>query len=236
LQAAAFPPSSRRCLAVIFDLDGVLIDSSRVMEQAFSHAWRQFFDQGQPPFAQYQQHMGKGFGAIMDAMGLPRAMAVPFRERSAELADQIDIFPGVHALLEALRAEGLYLGLSTGKESDRTDYILRRLGLRNYFGRVVCSDQVKQGKPHPESAWIHLREAGVAPSQAMFIGDARADIECARRAEVPSVAVLWGMGREADLRAERPDHMVRDFGELHCLLLRCARAALRPARMAPALA
>jgi 3-amino-5-hydroxybenzoic acid synthesis related protein len=219
--------------AVIFDLDGVLIDSSKVMQQAFEHAWRQFFEQGIAPFAEYKTHMGKGFISIMDAMGLPRAMAAPFRERSVELADQIELFPGVFALLESLVDEGTYLGVSTGKEAARTHYILRRHGLDGYFERVVCSDQVAQGKPHPESIDIHLVASGVSAAEALFVGDAQADIECAQRAGVPSIAVLWGMGTEAALRAMNPTHVVRDFGELHRLLVRAVRASRRTADRRP---
>lgn len=214
--------------AVIFDLDGVLIDSSKVMQQAFEHAWGQFFSEGVAPFAEYKTHMGKGFTAIMDAMGLPRGMAAPFRARSVELADQIELFPGVFALLESLLEAGVYLGISTGKDAARTHYILRRQGLADYFERVVCSDQVAQGKPHPESITLHLATCGVPAAEALFVGDAQADIECAQRAGVPSVAVLWGMGTERDLRAMNPTHVVRDFGELHRLLLRAVRAARRP--------
>lgn len=233
LARSAAPAAYR---AVLFDLDGVLIDSSRVMEQAFQHAWRQFHDHGEAPFAEYKTHMGKGFTAIMDAMGLPREMAGPFRERSIALADQIQVFPGVFALLDSLRATGVYLGISTGKDSARTHYILRRLGLDGYFERVVCSDEVARGKPDPESVLVHLRAAGVSGAQALFVGDAWADIECARRAGVPSLAVLWGMGTEADLRGAQPTHLVRDFGALHCLLLRAVHARQRAPEPAEALA
>lgn len=215
---AAHLPALGTCRAVIFDLDGVLIDSSEVMKEAFAYAWGQFCGPGTSPFSEYKKHMGKGFMAIMDAMGLPREMAVPFRQRSIELADRIQTFPGVFALLDSLRTSGVYLGVSTGKEAARTHHILRRLELESYFQRVVCSDEVSQAKPHPESALIHLQRAGVTASQALFVGDAVADIECATRAGVPSVAALWGMGVEADLRAAQATYVVHDLGDLRRLL------------------
>jgi AHBA synthesis associated protein len=216
--SATYFPSHGTCRAVIFDLDGVLIDSSQVMEEAFKYAWCQFFGPGTAPFAEYKKHMGKGFTAIMDAMELPREMAVPFRQRSVELADRIQTFPGVFALLDSLRAGGTYLGVSTGKEAARTHHILRQLELESYFHHIVCSDEVTHPKPHPESVLIHLSNAGVAASQALFVGDAVADIECATSAGVQSIAALWGMGVEAELRAAQPTYVVRDLGDLHNLL------------------
>jgi AHBA synthesis associated protein len=211
--------------AVIFDLDGVLIDSSRVMQIAFEYAYREFFPGGSAPFDEYRKHMGKGFPAIMDAMGLPRAMFKPFKARSIELVDDVEVFVGVHELLEKLAAQAIYIGIATGKDAARTRQILQRKNLDGYFHHVVSSDEVKHGKPHPESIEVHLRLSRAQPWHTFFVGDARADIECAHRAGVRSVAALWGMGREEDLRALSPTYVIQELGDLYPLICESALEA-----------
>ena len=146
---------------VIFDLDGVIIDSTSVMEQAFQYSFEKFFPQKKAPFSEFIKHMGKGFLSIMDVMKLPREMYAPFSERSIDLISEIVVFPKIKRTLNFLKNSSCYIGIATGKDSFRTTQILNQKKIIHYFDKVICSDQVKQGKPHPDSINLHIEQAGL---------------------------------------------------------------------------
>lgn len=214
--------------AVIFDLDGVIIDSSKVMEIAFSYAFARFFPGETPPFEEYKTHMGKSFLSIMRDMGLPGELHPFFKEKSIELSSQIEMFDGVVETLEQLKRAGCYLGIATGKDSFRTAQILREKSILHYFDKVVSSDMVTHSKPHPESIHLHLKHAGTDAPQTIFIGDSVSDLQCARRAGVDAVAAFWGMGKQEDLMQENPRFQAQDFTELREILLSVRPGSIEP--------
>ncbi|MDR0270825.1 HAD family hydrolase [Paenibacillus sp.] len=199
---------------VIFDLDGVLIDSTNVMEIAFTYAFRHFFPTKMVPFEEYKTHMGKGFQKIMSEMNLPIEMHPLFKEKSTELASNIKVFEGAIETLNLLQEANCYIGLATGKDYARTVQILEEKGMDKFFDKIVTSDMVENSKPHPESIEVHMENSRLTANDFIFIGDSVSDIQCAKAASVRSIAVTWGMGQIDDLKNENPGHMVNDFLEL----------------------
>jgi AHBA synthesis associated protein len=188
------------------------------MEAAFAYAFHRYFPDGQPPFERYKRHLGKGFTAIMDELGLPRELYPHFRERSASLIHEIAIFPGAKECLQTLSMAGAYVGIATGKDRRRTLEILACKGLDRYIDRVVCSDDVAHGKPAPDSINAHLEGSQLARTRMLFVGDAEADILCARSAGVCSIAVTWGgMADQQSVLQLRPDYVTHTFPELRML-------------------
>ncbi len=208
----------KRYKSVIFDLDGVIIDSSQVMQVAFEYAYQQFFPKQRAPFSEYVKHMGKGFLSIMDAMNLPREMYPFFNQKSIELISEIVVFDGIVPILERLKEQDCYVGIATGKDAYRTKQILDEKKLSSYFDCVICSDQVKRGKPYSDSVDIQVNQAGLDRDDLVFIGDSTSDIQCAKNASVSSIAVLWGMGSRADLLKENPDYFAYDPRDLEFIL------------------
>ncbi|WP_410641673.1 HAD-IA family hydrolase [Amycolatopsis sp. lyj-346] len=201
-------------LAVIFDLDGVLVDSTDVMRRAFSVAYAEAVGPGPAPFAEYNRHLGRYFPDIMRIMGLPPAMEEPFVRESYRLAHLVPLFPGVPALLAALRDRGLKLAVATGKSGPRARSLLDQLGVLGVFDEVLGSDEVAHPKPAPDIVLRALELLGVAAGDAIMVGDAVTDIASARGAGVRAVAALWGECDEAELLAARPDDVLRAPGEL----------------------
>jgi AHBA synthesis associated protein len=200
--------------AVIFDLDGVLVDSLVVMREAFARAYAEVVGDGEPPFEEYRRYMGWYFPDIMRAMGLPAALEGPFVRVSTELAAKVTIFDGVPSMLSALRGAGVRLAIATGKSGSRARATLQRLGLLHLFGSVVGGDDVAHPKPAPDSVLRALRELEVCAGQAMMVGDAPADIGGARAADVCAVAATWGTDDEAALFAAGPDFVVHHPAQL----------------------
>jgi 3-amino-5-hydroxybenzoic acid synthesis related protein len=204
--------------AVIFDLDGVLVDSTEVMREAFNTAYAEVVGDGPAPFAEYNRHLGRYFPDIMRLMGLPLAMQEPFVRESYRLAHRVPLFDGVTELVQALRDRGLGTAIATGKSGERARSLLDQLGVLSMFDHVIGSDEVAHPKPAPDIVLHALRLLGVRAEQAMMVGDAVTDLSSARGARVAAVAALWGESDPAELLAARPDAVLHQPSDLLALL------------------
>jgi 3-amino-5-hydroxybenzoic acid synthesis related protein len=206
--------------AVVFDLDGVLIDSEPLMRFAFETSFRKLGLAGPPPIEAYLEHMGESFPRIMDHLGLPHALWEPYLDACRRHPELVEVFPQTRALLSTARRLGLRLGILTGKDRERTLATLERFQLAGFFQVVLASDQLRFPKPHPEGMQISLARLGTTARRAAFVGDSVNDILCAQAAGVRSVAVTWGTKPERVRTLCTPDHIVDDWGALAELLQR----------------
>ncbi|MBV9162397.1 MAG: HAD-IA family hydrolase [Pseudonocardiales bacterium] len=209
LATARHPPR-----AVIFDLDGVLVNSFEVMREAFTIAYAEVVGPGRPPFEEYSRHLGRYFPDIMLIMGLPQNMEAPFVRESYRLAHRVTVFNGVLDTVRTLRERGLLLAVATGKSGPRARSLLDQLGVLSLFDHVIGSDEVARPKPAPDIVVHALNRLGVSPQDAVMVGDAVTDLASASAAGVPAVAALWGETDEAELVRAQPDAMLREPGEL----------------------
>jgi 3-amino-5-hydroxybenzoic acid synthesis related protein len=216
--------------AVVFDLDGVLIDSEPLMRFAFEVSYRELGLPGSPPIEAYLEHMGESFPRIMDRLGLPNALWEPYREVCRRHPELVNVFPESRPLLASARRLGLRLSILTGKDRERTLATLDRFQLAEFFDVVLASDQLRFPKPHPEGMERSLWLLGTSARQAAFVGDSVNDISCAQAAGVRSIAVTWGTKPERVRSLCRADHIVERWDELAELLVRLRH---RPAPVAP---
>ncbi|KUN03005.1 phosphoglycolate phosphatase [Streptomyces yokosukanensis] len=200
--------------AVVFDLDGVLVNSFAVMREAFRTAYAEVVGNGEPPFDEYERHLGRYFPDIMRIMGLPLEMEAPFVRESYRLAHLVAVFDGVPEMLRELRAHGIPLAVATGKSGPRARSLLEQLGLLDLFTVVIGSDEVVRPKPAPDIVLKALGVLGSDPSRTVMIGDAVTDLASARGAGVAAFAALWGESDDESLLAENPDAVLRDPSEL----------------------
>nr|AFG19411.1 MycB2 [Streptomyces flaveolus] len=217
-------PGTSRCIVrddraeeisgVVFDLDGVLVNSFAVMRQAFTTAYAEVVGNGEPPFEEYERHLGRYFPDIMRIMGLPLDMEAPFVRESYRLAHLVPVYDGVPEMLGQLRARGLRLAVATGKSGPRARSLLQQLGLLDLFAVVIGSDEVARPKPAPDIVLKALDVLGSAPARTIMVGDAVTDLASARSAGVSAIAALWGETDEQTLLAENPDAVLRSPAEL----------------------
>jgi AHBA synthesis associated protein len=191
--------------AVVFDLDGVLVDSTEVMREAFTIAYAEVVGPGPAPFAEYNRHLGRYFPDIMRIMGLPLGMQEPFVRESYRLAHRVPLFDGVEEMVLELRERGLGTAIATGKAGERARSLLDQLGVLHLFDHVIGSDEVANPKPAPDIVRHALALLGVPAAHAVMVGDAVTDIASARGADVTAIAALWGESDEAELLAAAPD-------------------------------
>lgn len=177
---------------VIFDLDGVLLDSWRLMEQAFKVAWSYSGRSGPPPLERFRRSLGQPLEAIADQLQLGEDFVAVYRAYSTKHAEIVRMFPGVPLVLGGLHSQGLLLGLATGKDRPRTLALLDRFALKPLFASIVCGEDVRCGKPDPEPLRRIMEELHVDPAETVFVGDSILDIQCAVAAGATPVAVSWG--------------------------------------------
>jgi phosphoglycolate phosphatase len=214
--------------AVIFDLDGTLVDTAPDLMKAANHVLAGL---GRRPIELDEVRVFVGHGAralitrgLAATGGLPEQFDVEptYRKFVAYYADHIAdrsvIFPGAVELLERLRSEGFRLGVCTNKLEGLSVQLLKILGLRNYFGSVIGPDTLGIAKPDARPFWESVLRLGFSQPSAMMVGDSETDIQTARAAGVPVLGVPFGYSPKP-IAEYSPDRVVAHFDEAYEAIL-----------------
>ncbi|MGE0583312.1 MAG: phosphoglycolate phosphatase [Steroidobacteraceae bacterium] len=190
--------------AVLFDLDGTLLDTAPDMVGAMNTLRS---EEGLAPvdFATARAQVSHGSNGLMrvafpDAQGdtldrLRDRFLALYRER---LAEETDFFPGGAAMLEHLENVALPWGIVTNKPAWLAEPLLAALGLDRRMACLVSGDTLPVRKPHPQPL-LHAAEAlGVAPGDCIYVGDALRDVEAARAAGMRALVASFGYVCAAD--------------------------------------
>ena len=207
--------------AVLFDLDGTLLDSIELILVSYRHT---LAHHGLP--TRSDADILSGLGTTLDAQfrrwGYGDRLAEltgTYIEHNLRMHDElVRPFPGTDDLVHELRAAGVPLALVTSKRRRGGEQGLRRLGIAGCFGAEIYGDEVARPKPAPDPVLDAVRGLGVEPStRVAFVGDAIHDVESGQAAGIHTVAVSWGSGRREEL--EGADLVVDDVGALRRALL-----------------
>ena len=213
----------RETRAVLFDLDGTLIDSAPDLGAA---ADKMRTDRGLDsyPLERYRPMAGAGArGMLGVAFGItpesPEFAALReefFVAYERRMLLNTQVFDGIQALIEALRERGLLWGVVTNKSTRFTEQILSHLNLKPDC--VACGDTTPHLKPHPASLLHAAGQLKLAPLSCWYLGDDLRDMKAARAAGMKPVAVEWGYHHpdnggpgtwEADFVIDRPLDLLR---------------------------
>jgi len=208
--------------AVVFDLDGVLIDSRLQMEFVFRECYRQFVGDGEPPLREFFQRMGMPLPEILCDLGLPSDMLQTYRKLSRQLYRQIPVVSGAYSTLNLITTMGLPIGLMTGKDRERTVEILSHCGLKHFFSAIVCGDDAYPGKPAPDGLLALTAHLGVSPERTMIIGDSVLDVHCGLAAGALTGAVTWGFESKERMSSCGAHYCFSSFDEVDSWLLSMA--------------
>jgi HAD superfamily hydrolase (TIGR01509 family) len=193
-----------KVVAVIWDMDGTLFDSSSVVPGAFIAALRES-GRGNVSAEQVIGAYGLGPPAVLLAhfLGRPATdVEIDRYHRELEAAARATaVYPGIVDVLEAIRPR-VRTAVFTGASRRAAGILLGATGLAPYFDRVVGGDEVPHAKPAPDGVLEACRRLGVLPAEAAYVGDAAVDLEAARRAGVLAVGAAWGHMYSADSVAD----------------------------------
>ncbi len=226
------PPT--RPEAVLFDLDGTIVDTMGFLFDAFRHAVAPFVSRlpsnaevvatfgpaERECIARYlKQAEQAGTLTSTDPERVNQAVERFFRfyERGH---DQIRAFPGMIDLIQTLHRAGVPLGVFTGKGRRGAEYTLGELGLWPGVLRcLVSSDDITRVKPDPEGVLKAVERLNVPAEATLFVGDAPADILAGRAAKTRTAAALWGSFDHAATLAAEPTLVFYEVAQLRDLLL-----------------
>jgi phosphoglycolate phosphatase len=206
--------------AVLFDLDGTLIDSAPIYYQIIDIVFERL---GVPPVSRETLQEAMDDGDFDWDYVLPDPMKSRKEELIAEartiiddiappmFRKQIKLIPGAADILKWIAARGLKIGLVT---STPTDYIagklapLKKAGVDNLLEVVITADDVVNKKPHAEPLIKGCRKLQVASEQCVYVGDTRVDIRAGYAAGMKTVGVLTGFDLFKALEKEKPDAII----------------------------
>ena len=209
----SLPPARHR--AVLFDLDGTLLDTAHDLAQALNELRREQA-LAPLPFGRIRNFVSHGSSALV-RLAFPDADEREFlalRDRLLEiyraaLAVYTVPFEGMLELLERLEREGLPWGIVTNKPAFLTEPLLEQLALRERAGAIVSGDTLAERKPHPAPLLYAARQLGVAPVSSVYVGDAERDVLAARAAGMRALVACFGyIGPEESPRAWPADAWV----------------------------
>ncbi len=207
--------------AVVFDLDGTIVDSRRDIAASANAALRAV---GLPERSEDEiaGFVGEGSRRLIERAVAPRADLADLahtawmRHYGGHLLDTTRAYPGVRELLDRLSCP---LAVHTNKPGDFARAILAGLGLAVRFARVVGSGDGPAKKPDPEGARLLLRALGVAAGDAVYVGDSRIDVATARAAGIPFLGAGWGLGGARELTLAGAETIARTVADLEGLLV-----------------
>ena len=178
---------------VLFDLDGVLIDSRENMKHAWSAVQDNFSIQ--TPFDKYFELIGRPFSDILDILNLGGVENIEEVFNSSSLArmDLVKFYPHVVDTLIRLHNDGIRLGVVTSKDLIRTRKILSILPFD--FDIVQTPDGMCRGKPAPDYLLLSMAVIGVDPDDTIYVGDMQVDHEAATRSRIDYLHANWGYQR-----------------------------------------
>lgn len=209
--------------AILWDLDGTLVDGAAAIHDSFEHAVR---TRGHPVVPR---------AAVASRIGLPlrlmfrdllqvddeesAALVRCYRERFEVAAPGlVRATPGMREALDAFPHVPMAIVTTKAVEPART--VLKALGIEKRFATIVGVDTVRRPKPDPEGARVALARLGVGALHSLFVGDTIMDVLAGKAAGTRTIAVLDGHGDPHELEAAGPDALIPDLTHLRATVAR----------------
>ena len=204
---------------VIFDWDGTLMDSTRLIASCLQNACRDL-GLNVPEFADAKYVIGLGLAETMRYVAPSlnedrvRHLVERYRHHFLEREHEAQLYTGVAEMLSDLHGRGIRMAVATGKARRGLERALDTSGLRPRFETTRCADE-GFAKPHPDMLHVILECTGVEPGDALMVGDTIHDLDLAANAGVEAVAVTYGAHDENLLMTRRSLARVSSVQELH---------------------
>jgi pyrophosphatase PpaX len=213
-----------RPIAVLFDLDGTLIDSIGLLLASVKHAFEGFAGRA-PTEEEWVAGIGtplaRQLKAYCETEEQLEAVTTRYRIFQRAAHDRLTtVFPGTMEVLGSLAASGHPMGIVTSKSNEMMDRALDLTGIAPYMQSKIGCDSCSVHKPDPFPVRMALRELGYEAGEAVFVGDSPHDINAGNAAGVESIAALWGPFRRDQLEMANPTHFLTDIAFLPALVER----------------
>lgn len=206
--------------AVLFDIDGTILDTTNYILQAYQHAFRVHLEREIT------------WREVVPVMGLPLVecyrrltnlqevdyLIVSHNEFQYQNLSLAVAYPNTLNTLRALKKKGVGLGAITSRYGDQVTETLRMTGLGDSFQVIITPLDVERPKPDAESVIKALESLKVSPERAVMIGDSPFDILAGKNAGTKTIGALYGFHGQSLIEVE-PDHLVNDISEILPIIL-----------------
>ncbi|MGD9155559.1 MAG: HAD-IA family hydrolase [Bacillota bacterium] len=209
---------------IIFDLDGVVIDSAQDLAGAVQHTLK-FLNCETRDYEYIRNSIGGGARNILlkclseDKKRLIDEAMRHFREYYKEnCANKTVLYPGVAEVLEYYSGKK-NIALATFKIRSATVRILKKLNVLQYFDVIITADDVEKPKPDPQCIEKILEKLNCQTKKVILIGDTANDLLTGKNAGIKTCAVLYGIGTEDEIRKHNPNYIIKNIMELKRIIL-----------------
>ena len=203
--------------AVLFDVDGTLMDNNFLHVQAWQEAFKPYH-----PFseAELMRYVGMGSDTYVHSLTphLSQDTREAIRDRKREIYKAIGAkaqpFPGAKTALEEAQRRGLAIALASSANRVEIDRYVQLMGIDAMLSAVTTASDVTRTKPDPDLFLAALSKLGVSASEAFVVGDTPYDVQAASKAGMPTIGVLSGGFAQPTLEASGALMVLKDVGEL----------------------
>lgn len=202
--------------ALLFDLDGTLINTNELIVESFLHTLNHYFP-GQYEREDVYPFMGPPLIDTFEALDKERTMEMVahYRAFNHEKHDAlVTEFQGVYETIRTLHENGFKMAIVSTKIHETILKGLKLTNMESFFDVVVGLDDVEHAKPHPEPVQKALAALGASPEEALMIGDNYHDIEGGQNAGVKTAGVAWSLKGRDFLNTYNPDYMLESMADL----------------------
>ncbi|KAA0888171.1 HAD family hydrolase [Oryzomonas rubra] len=210
--------------AALFDLDGTLVDSLGDITDAVNHMLAGF---SRPSLAapSVRKLVGKGArNLVRRALGaesqddITRALDLFVAYNSSHIADKSALYPGVREALHQLAESGIRMAVISNKHEALCRLVMETLGIARQFEIICGGDTFAEMKPSPLPLLRVVERLGVAPHEAVMIGDSINDVQAGHQAGVTTIGCVWGYGGAEELT--EADHRAASLMDVATILLK----------------
>jgi HAD superfamily hydrolase (TIGR01509 family) len=219
--------------AVIFDWDGVLVDSHIIIVTAYQQTLREANIDISKEYI--ERHIGMGTEEIFRDIlretsqlvddALVKRLAETKNQKLANLNGQVQFFPNAIDLLEALK-DKVKVGLATMNIKNIVDSLVNTMGVEKYFQTIITADIVKQPKPNAEIFLKCAQQLNLSPEKCIVVEDSLFGVKAAKTAGMYCIAVTTGKYTKKELQQEKPDKIVTNLKQVKNYLLNILNSAV----------
>ena len=193
--------------AVLFDLDGTLVDSLHDLSDAVNHMLAGF---GLPALSpsEVRQLVGKGARNLVQralathsADDIESGLAAFTAFNALHIADKSRLYPGARELLQQLAADGIRMAVISIKQEVLSRQILKELAIDGFFDSIAGGDTFPEMKPSPLPLMSVIGGFGCKTAEVVMVGDSINDIQAGKRAGITTIGCTWGYGNRDELSA-----------------------------------
>ncbi len=216
--------------AVIFDLDGTIVDFNIDFKAARAEVIRLLIQQDLPSsllsvneslfvtLKKVEKRMKENGKEEQEFLKLKEKVIAVVERYEAKAARETNLIPGILETLKTLMEMKLRIALFTANGEKSTNHILRRFRLRQFFDAIITRESVLAVKPDPVHLEAALKALKVGPEEAIVVGDSVRDMECARRLKVLAVGVTTGFSSIEELARAGADYLASSSTDIPSLV------------------